>query len=78
MQNKTDLTYFEEFVLDTIGTIERDNNKMYTGKTLALYQISLEITLSDDENIFNLPWEKQQKLIKEKFYKTFPYMKKEQ
>ena len=69
-------TYFEEFVLDTIGTIERDSNKMYTGKTLALYQISLEITLSDDENIFNLSWEKQQELIKEKFYKTFPYMKK--
>ncbi len=75
MQNKTDLTYFEQFALDTIGTIEKDSNNMYTGKTLALYYISLNITLSDDENIFNLSWEKQQKLIKEKFYKAFPYMK---
>ena len=34
-----------------------------------------DIILSDDETIFNLSWDKQKEIIKENFYRIFPYKK---
>ena len=69
------MTMFEELAKECNISITTDKNGLYTGYAKALSIITNEIILSDDNTIFNLPWEKQKTIIKEKFYKTFPYKK---
>lgn len=68
------MTDFEQLAQEMKITIECDENGFYIGKCSALAQIVNSIILSDDETIFNLPWDEQKKIIKENFYKIFPYM----
>lgn len=68
------MTDFEQLAQEMKITIECDENGFYISKCSALAQIVNSIILSDDETIFNLPWDEQKKIIKENFYKIFPYM----
>lgn len=70
------MTYFEEFATELNVKIETDKNGLYTEMCGALASICTEIILSDDETNFHLSWEEQKEIIKEKFYKIFPYMSK--
>ena len=69
------MTHFEEFAKEMNVKIETDENGLYVGMCGALASICTEVILSDDETIFNLPWEEQKEIVKEKFYKVFPYKK---
>ena len=70
------MTKFEEFAKEINVPILKDKYGWYTGITKALANATNEIILSDNDRIFNLDWEEQKEMIKERFYKTFPYMKK--
>ena len=70
------MTDFEVFANELNVKIETDKNGLYTGMCGALVSICTEVILSDDETIFNLSWDEQKEIIKEKFYKVFPYMNK--
>ena len=70
------MTDFEVFADELNIKIETDKNGLYTGMCGALASICTEVILSDDETIFNLSWDEQKEIIKEKFYKVFPYMNK--
>jgi hypothetical protein len=67
---------FEELANEMNVEIETDKNGLYVGKCGALASICTDIILSDDETIFNMEWEEQKDIIKEKFYTIFPYMSK--
>ena len=69
------MTNFEKLANELNVKIETDRNGLYTGTCKALATICTGIILSDDETIFNLSWEKQKEIIKEKFYRIFPYKK---
>lgn len=71
------MTHFEEFAKEMNVKIETDENGLYTGMCKALANICNDIILSDNENIRNAPWEIQKGLVKDEFYKIFPYMKPE-
>lgn len=68
------MTIFHEFCNELNVPITVDNRGMYTGMCKALCLMVNDVILSDDEEIFSLPWEDQKKMIKEKFYSVFPYM----
>ncbi len=68
------MTMFEEFATEVIGKVETNADGMYTKYTHELAIITNDIILSDDEEIFNLPWEDQKELIKKEFYRMFPYL----
>lgn len=68
------MTAFEELAIEIIGKVEIGKDGFYTKHTRALATIINDIILSDET--FNLTWDEQKELIKEKFYKMFPYMKK--
>lgn len=70
------MTDFEVFASKLNVKIETDKNGLYTGMCGALASICTEVILSDDEAVFNLSWDEQKEIIKEKFYKIFPYMSK--
>ena len=69
------MTMFEELTKEMNVKIETDKNGLYVGMCGALASICTDVILSDDETIFNLPWEEQKEIVKEKFYKVFPYKK---
>lgn len=58
-------TTFEQFVLDSLGKIEKDSNGFYTGETRKLYNISVAIVLSNDEEVKQLSIESKFNLAKE-------------
>lgn len=70
------MTDFEALATDLNVKIETDKNGLYTGLCGALASICTEVILSDDETIFNLSFGEQKEIIKEKFYKIFPYISK--
>ena len=70
------MTDFEVFANELNVKIETDKNGLYTGMCGVLANICTEVILSDDETIFNLSWGEQKEIIKEKFYKVFPYVNK--
>lgn len=70
------MTHFEEFAIEVLGKIDIGNDGMYAGLTNALAKIATEVILSDDEEVFNLDWDSQKKLILDKFYGVFPYLRR--
>ena len=68
------MTKFEELAKELNVEITTDTMGLYTEKCAALAQITTEIILSDDEEIFNIEWEEQKSIIKNEFYRVFPYM----
>ena len=69
------MTNFEKLANELNVKIETDRNGLYTGICGALSAICTDTILSDNETIFNLSWEEQKEIIKEKFYRIFPYKK---
>lgn len=69
------MTLFEQFAMDTIGKVEIGEDGLYEKHTASLATITNDIILSDDEAIFEMPWEEQKKLIKEEFFGIYPYLK---
>ena len=67
------MTQFEEFAKEMNVMITLDKNGLYTGLSKALAIMTNEVILSDNETIFNLEWDRQKEIIKDKFYKVFPY-----
>lgn len=67
------MTDFEQLAKEMNVEIETDKNGLYAGMCKALANICTDIILSDDETIFNAPWEQQKKIIKTRFYEIFPY-----
>ena len=70
------MTQFEELAMELIGKVETGARGFYVGRTEALAQMTTEVIMSDDDAIFELGWEDQKEIIKEKFFRVFPYMKK--
>ena len=70
------MTMFEEFAIEVLGKVEIGENGLYKGYTNSLAIITNNIILSDDDEIFNLSWEDQKEIIKNEFYRIFPYLKK--
>lgn len=68
------MTQFEDFVNEIGLRIETGKNGMYVGKTKALAIMVNKIILSDEH--YEKTWEEQKELIREEFYKKFPYMMK--
>ena len=71
------MTRFEELMKEIGIKPTTDGKGLYTGKAEALGIIANGIILSENETVFNLNWNEKKKLIKEKFYKTFPYLSAE-
>jgi len=71
------MTLFEQFAVDIIGKVETDSQGLYTKHTNSLACITNDVILSDDEQIFNLSWEEQKKIIAARFYSVYPYMRRE-
>ena len=69
------MTNFEKLANELNVKIETNGDGLYTGMCGVLANICTNIILSDDETFFNLSWEKQKEIIKEKFYRIFPYKK---
>lgn len=67
---------FEKLAMELNVPIMVDKDGWYKGITEALAKVVTDVILSDDEKIFRMPWEGQKEIIKERFFKTFPYMKK--
>lgn len=65
------MTYFEELA-SKLGVLEQNEKGFYTGKCRTLYYISVDVMLSDDEEILKLSDEEKEKIIIERFYKKFP------
>lgn len=70
------MTMFEEFAKEMNVEITTGKDGQYTGICRALATMTTEVILSDDEKVSGMKWSDQKELIKEKFYKTFPYMGK--
>lgn len=70
------MTHFEEFAIEVLGKVETDSMGFYTKHTAALANLTNEIILSDDEEIFEMPWEEQKEIIMKNFFATFPYLEK--
>lgn len=70
------MTQFEQFAQELGVEITYDRIGLYSGMSCALANMTNDIILSDDEAVFNLSWEEQKELIKERFYRTFEYMRK--
>ena len=68
------MTYFEELA-SKLGVFEQNEKGFYTGKCKALYHISIDVMLSDDEEILKLSDKEKEEIIVERFYKKFPYFK---
>ena len=68
------MTYFEELA-SRLGVFEQDEKGFYIGKCKALYHISIDVMLSDDEETLNLSEQEKEKIIIERFYEKFPYLK---
>ncbi len=69
------MTLFEELAQELGVKITTDRNGVYNGMCAALAAITSDVVLSDDERVFNMPWEDQKEVITARFYITFPYMK---
>lgn len=69
------MTMFEEFAKEMNVEITTGKDGQYTGICRALATMTTEVILSDDEEVYEMDWNDQKEIIKEKFYKTFPYMK---
>ena len=69
------MTNFEKLADELNVKIETNRNGLYNGMCEVLASICTDIILSDDETIFNLSWDKQKEIIKENFYRIFPYKK---
>lgn len=69
------MTRFEELLKELGVESTVDENGCYTKKAEALAREANKIILSDDEKIFNLSWNKQVEMIKERFWSLFPYMR---
>ena len=67
------MTYFEELATEIGVEITTDNNGMYTGYCRALALMVNDVIFSDDENI---TFDDLKKMVSERFFKTFQYMKK--
>lgn len=74
-------TPFEQFVIEVVGNIQehdvRFNNitvRMYTSYTEVLYLIYNDILFDKKYDLIGS--EKRQTIVKNRFYKAFPYMKK--
>ena len=70
------MTEFEKFAQELNVEITHDKIGLYSGLCLALANITTDIILSDDETVFQMGWEEQKELIKDRFFRAFPYMKK--
>ena len=70
------MTEFEKFAQELNVEITHDRIGLYSGLCLVLANITTDIILSDDEAVFQMSWEEQKELIKERFFRAFPYMKK--
>lgn len=68
------MTPFEEFAKELNVEITTDKNGFYTKHCKALALMVNAVILSDDENIRNMEWEDQKEIIKQNFFKAFPYM----
>lgn len=66
------MTYFEEFAKEIGVEITLDKNGMYTGNCEALALMVNDVIFSDDDITFD----DLKKMVSERFFKTFPYMKK--
>lgn len=71
------MNWIEELMQEMNIEPSKDKRCFYTGKSAVLCRIAVGVVLSEDKEIFNLSWEQKKKLIKEKFYETFPYMNAE-
>ena len=69
------MTMFEEFAKELNVEITTDKNGFYTKQCKALAIMVNEVILSDDEEIRNADWMDQKEIIKQNFFKAFPYMK---
>ena len=67
------MTMFEEFAQEMGIKITLNKRGLFDGMSAVLARMTNDIILSDDEKVFNLPWEQQKEMIREKFYKVFPY-----
>lgn len=68
-------TAFEQFAQELNVKITMNRNGLYTGMCEALAIMVNDIILSEDKKIYSLSWNDQKELIKENFYKVFPYMR---
>lgn len=69
------MTRFEELAKELGVKITIDHNGLYTGMANGLANIVNGVILSDDDEVFNLNWALQKVLIKDEFYRVYPYMK---
>lgn len=69
------MTQFEQFANELNVKITVDKIGLYSGMCRALADMTNDVILSDDEAVFNMSWDQQKEIIKERFYRTFPYMK---
>lgn len=69
------MTQFEELCKEMRVPVETDKDGFYKGMCNALAVMVTEIITHDDNKIAFLSWDEQKIMIKEKFYKVFPYMK---
>ena len=67
------MTLFEQFANDIGVGVNVDKSGLYTGLTKALYNMAVELVLSDDEEVRSRDWIEQQPIIKERFFDAFPY-----
>lgn len=67
------MTKFEELAKELNVELTTDTMGMYNGLAAALAQITTEVILADDEEVFNMDWESQKEIIKNEFYRVFPY-----
>lgn len=66
------MTEFEKFANEIGLNVETDSKGFYTGMTQALYVISVDVVLTDDN--YKLDWTEQKELIRNKFFRLFPYL----
>ena len=66
-------TLFEQFANDIGVGVRVDKSGLYTGLTKALYNMAVDVVLSDDEKVRSRDWIEQQSIIKERFFEAFPY-----
>jgi hypothetical protein len=69
-----EMTEFEQFAKDLGVVITIGSDGRYTGLAEALAIMTNDVILSDDDKIFNLSWDQQKDIIKDRFFKTFAYM----
>ena len=69
------MTWFEELA-QKLGVLEKDEKGFYTGKCQVLYNLSVDVMLSDLDYINSLSDEDKESIIINNFYEIFPYMKR--